>query len=413
MKIAIIGAGIIGVTTAYELAVDGHEVHVFERRASACEEASFAHAGLTGSAAVLPSATPSALSRMLINSFAKHAPERFRLPFRNSELGWIRKWHKASSPQNFSAAFLRLEKLATYSAERLASIRQTLQLEFDTASGHLMLFRSEKDFAQFQPNLALLQEAGIQYQLMDATAARQSESGMHPSTALHQAIRLQSSQVANSRQFALMLKDKAIQRAAHFHFGVTVKALNQHSLGFDVATDGTSGAESADFEHVVLCAGIDAKRLLKPMGLFLPLIPVYGYSISAALREPLDAPSASIMDERYRVSISRLGNRIRVAGGAEIGGNPHTINQAQIQTLYKVLADWFPASADTQKQVQVWKGASPSLPNGLPVIGQLGTEGPRNLWLNVGHGQSGWALACGSARVIADQISGQTTPFNF
>ncbi|MEY4295430.1 MAG: hypothetical protein RLY82_1118, partial [Pseudomonadota bacterium] len=145
-------------------------------------------------------------------------------------------------------------------------------------------------------------------------------------------------------------------------------------------------------------------ELLKPLGMYLPLIPVYGYSISAAIREPMDAPVSGVMDERYKVSISRLGNRVRVAGSAEIGGDAKKINVSTIQTLYKVLSDWFPAAADTKNQVQIWKGARPMLPDGPPRIGESGTP---NIWLNLGHGSSGWALSCGSARLLADKISGK------
>jgi D-amino-acid dehydrogenase len=110
------------------------------------------------------------------------------------------------------------------------------------------------------------------------------------------------------------------------------------------------------------------------------------------------------MDERYKVAISRIGNRVRVAGGAQIGGDPARINQSAIQTLYKVLDDWFPAAADTKNQVQVWKGARPMLPSGPPRVGESGVQ---NVWLNLGHGSSGWALSCGSARLLADKISGK------
>jgi len=135
---------------------------------------------------------------------------------------------------------------------------------------------------------------------------------------------------------------------------------------------------------------------------------VYGYSISAPIREPLNAPRSALMDERYKVAISRLGNRVRVAGSAEIGGSLHKHRASSVRTLYKVLHDWFPGAAqnaNTGASVQVWKGARPMLPDGPPIIGDSGIPG---LWLNLGHGSSGWALSCGSARALADGIAGKS-----
>ena len=151
----------------------------------------------------------------------------------------------------------------------------------------------------------------------------------------------------------------------------------------------------------MVCAGVASAHLLRPLGLRLPVTPVYGHSISANVREPLNAPRSAVMDERYKVTISRLGMRVRVAGGAELGGMPGTMNPASLQTLYKVLHDWFPGAATLQGGVQQWKGARPMLPDGPPVLGPSGIPG---VWLNLGHGASGWAMACGSARALADLV---------
>jgi len=143
--------------------------------------------------------------------------------------------------------------------------------------------------------------------------------------------------------------------------------------------------------------------MLKPLGLGIPLAPVYGHSISANIREPLNAPRSAVMDERFKVAISRLGLRVRVAGSAELGGSRDEINPAALRTLYKVLHDWFPGAVTLQAGVQQWKGARPMLPDGPPILGASGITG---VWLNLGHGCSGWALSCGSARVVADLIGG-------
>ena len=156
---------------------------------------------------------------------------------------------------------------------------------------------------------------------------------------------------------------------------------------------------------------MQAASLLQPLGLHVPLRPVYGYSVSAHIKEPLNAPRSGLMDERYKVSITRLGQRVRVAGSAQVGGRLGQMNQAALKTLYKVLHDWFPGAAVMSQGVQVWQGARPMLANRPPVIGRAfgGVPSASPVWLNLGHGSSGWALSCGSARMLADQISGRAS----
>ena len=185
-----------------------------------------------------------------------------------------------------------------------------------------------------------------------------------------------------------------------FRFNTAVERLEK-SAGSTVLVAGD--AVPRTFDCVVLCAGLASGYLLKPLGLGIPMAAVYGYSLSAAIREPLNAPRSAIMDEHYKVAISRLGQRIRVAGSAELGGAADRKRASSIQTLYKVLHDWFPGAANTATGVQEWKGARPMLPDGPPIVAASGIAG---LWLNLGHGSSGWALSCGSARVVADLVLG-------
>jgi D-amino-acid dehydrogenase len=412
MKIAIIGAGIIGVTTAYELATDGHEVHVFERRASVCEESSFANAGVLAPGYVTPWAAPGMPSKVLKYLFQEHAPVRLKLPFKNSELGWMRQWLKACKPNVYAAHRASLQRLASYSVARLQDLSKSLELEYDRAKGYMVLLRGEEELAQIQSSLEVLKEAGFEHKVLDAPAARKIEPALCANTALHAAVHLPNDEVANCRQFAMLLKTKAEALGVQFHFNTSAIRMEHASHGIRLTTQSEqTHTESAhSFDNVVVCAGVASSSLLKPLGIHIPLIPVYGYSVSAPLREPFDAPQSGIMDERYKVAISRIGNRVRVAGSAEIGGDPAKINDAAIKTLYKVLDDWFPAGADTKNQVQVWKGARPMLPSGPP---RIGASGAANVWLNLGHGSSGWALACGSARVLADLMANKRPEIEF
>jgi D-amino-acid dehydrogenase len=163
------------------------------------------------------------------------------------------------------------------------------------------------------------------------------------------------------------------------------------------------GSAPARFDAAVVCAGVASAALLQPARVCsMPLVAVHGYSVSAHIREPLNAPRSAVMDERYKVAISRLGLRVRIAGSAEVGGSPTAMRAASLQTLYKVLHDWFPGAAQLSAGVQEWKGARPMMPDGPPLIGPSGLPG---IWLNLGHGSSGWALACGSARAIGDLMA--------
>ena len=170
--------------------------------------------------------------------------------------------------------------------------------------------------------------------------------------------------------------------------------------------------EVHEFDHIAVCAGVDANFLLAPHGLALPLAPIFGYSVTAPMRHhdggPDMGPRSAVMDETYKVAISRLGQRVRVAGSAELGGDLADMRRAPLATLYRVLNEWFPGAA-AMREAQQWKGARPMLPDGPPVIGASRLPG---VWLNLGHGSSGWALSCGSARLLADTLLGKPAPID-
>ena len=404
MKVAVIGAGIIGITTAYELAIDGHDVTVFERRGAAAEEASFANAGVVAPGSVTPWAAPGMPGKVLGNLLSRHSAVKLSLPISGADLAWMWKWWRACKLEIYLANRARLQRLAFYSRERLHQITADLQLDYDRAEGYTVLLRSEKDNRLVQPGLQVLREAGVTFSEINAEGARKLEPALNPDTEFFGGIHLPNDEVANCRQFALLLKDVARGLGVNFEFNTAVAQLNlAQAASILIAGESTP----RQFDQVVMCAGLASAALLKPLGLKIPMAAVYGYSISAPIREPLNAPRSALMDEHYKVAISRLGNRVRVAGGAELGGSLSAHKASSIQTLYKVLQDWFPGAAqhaNTGASVQVWKGARPMLPDGPPIIGTSGLPG---VWLNLGHGSSGWALSCGSARALADLMSGK------
>ncbi len=401
MKIAVIGAGIIGVTTAYELACDGHEVSVIERRGAVAEEASFANAGLVAPGYVTPWAAPGMPLKVLSHLFSRYAPVKVSLPLSVAELRWIWKWYRACRLDTYLTHRTQLQRLAFYSRDRLHHITSSLALEYERSDGYMVLLRSQRDSNMVQPGLQVLRDAGVSFKEIGPQDARRIETALNPDMDFFGAVYLPDDEVGNCRQFALLLKNEAQRRGVDFAFNTTVTSVT--------CADGALVAVAGEkvprrFDAVALCAGLDSVRLLKPLGLKIPLTAVHGYSVSAAIREPLNAPSSAVMDERYKVAISRLGNRVRAAGSAELGGFPDRKRSSSLQTLFKVLHDWFPGAANLSGGVQEWKGARPMLPEGPPIVGASGISG---LWLNLGHGSSGWALSCGSARMLADLIGGK------
>ncbi len=429
MDIAVIGAGIVGVTTAYELAADGHRVTVFERRGSVAAGTSFANAGIVAPGYVTPWAAPGMPGKVLGQWFSRHAAVRVGLALPPSTLAWMWRWWRSCRARTWQANRGRMQRLAIFSRARLHHIVKALQLDYERGQGVLVLLREPRDLALAKPGLALLEAAGTRFKLLDGAQCRAVEHGLNPDAPLHAGIHLPDDEVGNCRQFALLLRQAAQAAGVDFRFhsdvqqvlpGRPAPVVSAHlppaeTTRVDNTRLGEAGSTlamnfgpaSEDFDAVVVCAAMDAPALLRPLGVHIPLLAVHGYSITAPLRQdpqhPDRGPRSALLDERYKVAISRLGSRVRVAGSAEIGHAASSEHRGAVETLYKVLNDWFPGDARLS-QVQRWKGARPMLPDGPPVLGASGAPG---VWLNLGHGSSGWALACGSARVVADQIAGR------
>jgi D-amino-acid dehydrogenase len=433
MRIAVIGAGIVGITSAFELAADGHEVTVFERCAGVASETSFANAGVIAPGYVTPWASPGMASKVMKHLLSQHSPVRINAKLSPAALAWLWKWWRASNRATFELNRSRMQALALLSRERLHTLSRELSLDFERSTGYLVLLRSNQDVTMAKPGLKVLGELGVKFKGLTADECRAVEPGLSTETKLKGGIHLPDDEVANCRQFAHLLRGKAQDIGVMFRFqtevlriveGAQPDVVYQH-LTNDTASqpgrpnepsekDGLPtqplplGPVTEGFDTVLVCAAMGAPALLAPLGLRLPLLPVYGYSVTAPMRHheahPDLGPRSGVMDERYKVAITRLGTRLRVAGGAELGGSPHKHNEAALATLHKVLHDWYPGVAKLA-QAQTWKGARPMLPDGPPVLGPSGIPG---VWLNLGHGSSGWALACGSARLLAEMLAGKT-----
>ena len=427
MQVAVIGAGVIGVTTAYELATDGHQVTVFDRRGTVAGGCSFANAGLVAPGYVAPWAAPGMPVKVARHLFAEHAPVRIGGWLNGAELGWTWRWWRACNAQAYRLNRSRMHRLALYSRERLQRLSQRLHLDFERAEGFLVLLRSAREVALAEAGLRALAELGAAPAMLDATACRAIEPGLNPDTPLAGGLYSKDDEVGNCREFTHLLRREAARAGARFRFNAHVEAIRpgpqpslrvlqaapdprdealraRDSSGWSDTQPEAGETTEPSFDAVIVSAAVESRQLLRPLGIELPLLAIHGYSVTAPLRHD-DAhlhlePRAALMDERYKVAISRLGQRVRVAGSAEIGGAAARQNERAQATLDKVLDDWFPG-VTRRDAAQRWKGARPMLPDGPPVLGASGAEG---VWLNVGHGGSGWALAAGSARLVADAI---------
>jgi len=400
MKIAVIGAGVIGVTTAYELARQKHEVSIFESNGSAAEMCSFANAGVVSPGYTAPWAKPGMGLHVLGHLWQRHTPVRIgHLGWQ--ELRWLWQWQQTCDSTTFARHRGHMLRLANYSQQRLNETTSRLNLDYERAQGFLVLLRGEREEKLAQASLKVIRDAGVSVKTLSPDQARLIEPALNPETPFLQALHFVDDEVSNSRQFTLMLKQEAEAIGVKLHLNARIEPLLRSQPTTIRLAQEDAGRS---FDAVVMCAGMASASLLAPLGLAIPLAAVHGYAVSAAVREHIDAPRSGVMDERYKVAISRLGHRVRVAGGAVIGGNGSHHQAASIKTLYKVLEDWFPGAARTQDSVQIWKGTRAMLPDGPPIVGASGVP---NVWLNLGHGSSGWALACGSARVVADSISGR------
>lgn len=384
MRLAVIGAGVIGVTTAYELTEDGHQVTVFERNSTAAENASFANGGLIA---------PEWIAAQGTSRWQSEQAQSLRSLWRRLRSG------KAPVRPNPAPALLAL---ARHSNDRLLSLHERHQLSTDSHQGLMIVWRNEREAAQASSLHAQFREWEAECALLGAGQARELEAALNPETPLHSALVLSAAWSANCRQFTLQLRSMAQQNGCRFEFGTEVQRLETGDGIGVVCASPRQGTER--FDGVVLCTGSAGAELLRPMGIRPPLESAVGHSISAPVREPLDAPLSVVLDPNQRVTIARMGQRVRVSSVSPPGGSL-VKSAAEILRLYAVLNDWFPGAIRLggSGSVQEWCGHVASTPDDLPLIGHAGLPG---VWLNMGHGMHGWSMACGSARALADTLSG-------
>ncbi|MFT4102764.1 MAG: D-amino acid dehydrogenase [Burkholderiaceae bacterium] len=400
MRIQVVGAGIIGVCTAYYLRQDGHEVTVFDRRGDVAQETSFGNAGVIAPGYVTPWAAPGMPRKVLSYLFKAEAPVLFRPTPSPALWRWIRRWLDECTLERYRVNKSRMQRIAFYSRAQLHALREALDIRYEQSQGYLQLFRKPIDVELAAPARALLEEQGIPFQTLDAAQCRALEPALSPATALAGGLHLPGDEAGNCPLFAQQLRRICERQGVRFRFHRPVRRIAvEGGRACGVVTD--DGLQAAD--AVVVAAATDSAALLTPLGLKLPLYPVKGYSATVALLPDGQGPGRALMDEAYKTAITPFGARLRIAGTAELGDTSLRLRQAALRTLIKVASDWLPGAAQ-YSQASYWVGARPMLPDGPPLLGPSGVD---RLFLNVGHGSTGWAMSCGSGKVVADVVAGR------
>jgi D-amino-acid dehydrogenase len=419
--VAVIGGGIVGTCTAWYLNQHGFEVTVFERREAVARETSWGNAGVVAPAYVTPWAAPGMPWKVLSYLFAAEAPVLFR-PVASAALArWLAAWLGQCTLERYRINKSRMQRLAFYSRDQLHALRAGLRIEDGMRQGYLQLMRSQRDLAMAAPAIAMLQEAGVPHQLLDAAACRELEPALSVHTPLAGALHLPQDESASCPAFAQGLADAAIKAGVRFAFGHTVMRIRvedgratsleiERAAGEPVAQAAMAGQARSDraerllkpFDAVVVAGAIDSLPLLAEHGIRLPIWPVKGYSTTLPLPDPALGPRQAMIDEAYKVAITPLPGHIRLAGTAEIGSPKLVPREAALRTLVRVGRDWFPTAADWAS-ASCWVGARPMTPDGPALLGATPVEG---LFINMGHGSTGWAMACGAGKVVADLVAG-------
>jgi D-amino-acid dehydrogenase len=400
MHIVVLGSGVVGVTSAYYLARLGHEVTVIDRQAAPGLETSFANAGQVSPGYSAPWAGPGVPVKAIKWLMMRHRPFVLWPKADPSLYRWLAMMLRNCTEDAYHVNKGRMVRLAEYSRDCLRDLRADTGITYDDRQlGTLQLFRTQKQVDHVPDDTRVLDEGGVPYAVLDREGCIAAE----PALALVRdkflgGLRLPGDETGDAFQFTQRLAKLAEGLGARFRFGEDITALRTEGDRITgVAT--TAGVVTGD--RYIVALGSYAPLLLRTIGLDIPVYPVKGYSLTIPITDAAAAPVSTVMDETYKVAITRLGDRIRVGGTAELAGYSKTLRGPRRATLEHSVGDLFPRGGDLSR-ASFWTGLRPMTPDGTPVIGPTRYA---NLFLNTGHGTLGWTMSCGSGRLIADIVS--------
>ena len=405
MKVVVLGGGVIGVSTAYYLARAGAEVTVLERADGVALETSFANAGQVSPGYSTPWAAPGIPLKAIKWLFQKHAPLSIRADGSLFQLRWMAAMLRNCTAERYAVNKERMTRLAEYSRDCLRQLRADTGIEYEQRTlGTLQVFRTAKQMQAAQRDTAVLDECGVPYTLMtDPGALADIEPALAHASGLVGGLHLPGDETGDCQRFTTELAAKARALGVQFRFGVQIAELQQRGGQISGVKLAGEAGETLTADRYVLALGSYSRALLAPLGLDLPVYPVKGYSLTVPLIDESRAPRSTVMDETYKVAITRFDQRIRVGGMAELGGFDLRLDPRRRATLEHVTRGLFDGGGNLPA-AEFWTGLRPMTPDSTPVVGATRYA---NLMINTGHGTLGWTMAAGSGKLVADLTLGR------
>jgi D-amino-acid dehydrogenase len=406
MRVLVLGSGVIGVTSAYCLARAGASVTVIDRQSGPAMETSFANAGQISPGYASPWAAPGLPLKALSWMFQRHSPLAIRPDGSLWQWQWMARMLRECSPERYSTNKERMVRLAEYSRDHLRQLRAELGLQYEgRALGTLQVFRTPAQLQGASKDTAVLDRCQVPYQLMTPQDCMQQEPALaRRQHLLTGGLYLPGDETGDCHLFTQHMAQKARDLGVQFKHDVEIDQLlhDGHRItGVRVLTP--QGPEVRLADAYVLALATYSRAMVRELGLDLPVYPVKGYSLTLPIHNAEAAPRSTVLDETYKVALTRFDDRIRVGGMAELAGFDMSLRERRRQTLERVVQDLFPDAAPLDQGV-FWTGLRPMTPDGTPVIGPTRID---KLWINTGHGTLGWTMACGSGQVLADLIQGR------
>lgn len=402
MRVVILGSGVVGVTSAWYLQQAGHDVTVIDRESGPALETSAANAGQISPGYAAPWAAPGIPLKAIKWMFQRHAPLAISLDGSGFQLRWMWQMLRNCDVGHYQQNKGRMVRLAEYSRDCLKQLRESTGIEYEgRQGGTLQLFRTAQQFENAARDIEVLKDAGVPYQLLEAHQLQQVEPALNDvAHKLTGGLRLPNDETGDCQLFTRNLAAMAAQAGVQFRYNTPVTALIHDGQQISGVA---SGDEIIKADAYVMAFGSWSTGLLKGL-VDIPVYPLKGYSLTIPITDPSGAPLSTVLDETYKIAITRFDQRIRVGGMAEIVGFNRDLPEKRRKTLEMVVRDLYPRGGNIE-QANFWTGLRPMTPDGTPLVGRTAVK---NLWLNTGHGTLGWTMACGSGQLLSDLVSGQT-----
>jgi len=399
MNIIVLGSGVVGVATAWYLRQSGHDVTVIDRESDVALGTSAGNAGQISPGYAAPWAAPGIPFKAIKWMFEKHAPLSIRPDGTPFQLAWMWQMLMNCNANSYTENKGRMVRLSEYSRDCLKSLRASTGLHYeDRQRGTLQIFRTEQQYKSAAKDISVLQDAGVAYELLGPDQLAAAEPALAAvAHKLTGGLRLPNDETGDCQLFTQRLAKMAEAAGVKFRFNTSIDAILTHN---NQVTGIQSSGEILKADAYVVALGSFSKGILKGL-VDIPVYPVKGYSLTIPIADETCAPTSTVLDETYKIALTRFDQRIRVGGMAELVGFSDKLLKARRETLEMVTQDLFPNGGHID-QATFWTGLRPMTPDGTPIIGKSGVK---NLWLNTGHGTLGWTMACGSGKLLSDMIS--------